>query len=123
MNNIEIAKALNPEATSKIEERVAEWLEELTLRGSRPSGFSYAFGTETLTKFVRVWQDNVSPEGIASGRSVHAFYDPITGDVFKSEGWRKPAKGARYNLLNDQSFDTMMERCGATSAYLYRGAK
>jgi hypothetical protein len=123
MNNIEIAKALNPTATAKIEERVAEWIEELTLRGSRPSGFSYAFGTETLTKYVRLWMESVSPEGRRSNRSVHAFYDPATGDVYKSATWKAPAKGVRYNLLNDQSFDTMMERCGATSAYLYRGAK
>jgi len=122
MNNIEIALALNPIDTELLSQRVTTWLETLTERGQRGSGFSYAFGIERLTKYVRVWQDNVNPEGIASGRSVHAFFDPTTGDVYKSEGWRKPAKGIRYNLLDDASFDSLIDKCGPTSGYLYRGA-
>lgn len=124
MNNIEIALALNPIDTELLSQRVTHWIEVLSNRSVRTNGFHYAFGIERLTKYVRVWMDNVNPEGVASGRSVHAFFDPTTGDVFKAEGWRKPAKGIRYNLLDDASFAKLIDRCGPTSGYLYAdGAK
>lgn len=123
-NTNDIQSILNPVDTDLLALRVQAWLETLTERGERPSGFSYAFGIERLTRYVRVWQDNVSPEGDHSGRSVHAFFDPATGDVFKASGWKAPAKGVRYNLLDDASFDKLIERCGPNSGYLYAdGAK
>ena len=54
----------------------------------------------------------VITSGLGKGqRSVHCFVDNFTGDVFKAAGWKAPAKGARYNLLNDfaeveRNFDT-----------------
>src|SRR6476646_2903628 len=42
---------------------------------------------------------------------VHAFIDNATGDVLKPAGWKAPAKGARYNLLDEDSFVTLLARC------------
>ena len=33
--------------------------------------------------------------------SVHAFIDQKTGDVFKPASFKAPAKGVRYNVLQD----------------------
>jgi hypothetical protein len=33
-----------------------------------------------------------------SSRSVHAFVDKNTGEVYKSSSWKSPAKGVRYDL-------------------------
>jgi len=34
-------------------------------------------------------------------RSVHAFVDIKTGDVYMPAGWNAPAKRVRFNLLNN----------------------
>jgi hypothetical protein len=51
--------------------------------------------------------------------SVHAFYDQRNGDVYKAAGWKKPAAIVRFNLLDDDSFATMIERADWTGGYLY----
>ena len=52
-------------------------------------------------------------------RSVHAFYDQVTGDVYKAAGWKAPAKHVRFNLLDDASFRRMMDVADWTGRYLY----
>ena len=34
----------------------------------------------------------------SSNRSVHAFIDKKTGEVYKSASWKSPAKGVRFDL-------------------------
>lgn len=51
-------------------------------------------------------------------RSVHAFVDKITGDLFKPSGWNAPAKGARFNLLKDM--ELLKARADWAGGYLYR---
>ena len=52
-------------------------------------------------------------------RSVHAFIDKKTGDVFKPASFKGPAKIARYNVLNIQSREEMFERADWAGGYLY----
>jgi hypothetical protein len=61
-------------------------------------------------KFDRVVQE--SPTG--NGRSVHAFVDVCTGQVFKAAGWKAPAKGARYATIEDAA-----EAADVYGGYLY----
>lgn len=81
-----------------------------------PEGGRYA--TFTLDrpgrKFTRVVM-TVS----GGARSVHAFFDQRTGDVFKSAGWGAPAKGVRYNLLDADSRSRMFARMDWAGGYLY----
>jgi hypothetical protein len=51
-------------------------------------------------------------------RSVHAFVDRVTGDVFKPAGWAAPAKGARFNLLTGLS--TLLSVVDPYGSYLYK---
>ena len=118
-NTNDINSILNPIDTDLLAQRVQTWLDTLEERGHRDSGFSYAFGIEKLTKFVRVWQDDVAPTGEHSGRSVHAFFNPATGDVLKAAGWKTPAKGVRFNLLDDESFQKLIAQCDQFGSYLY----
>jgi len=39
--------------------------------------------------------------------------------VYKAASWKVPAKGVRYNLLDDASFDHMIEVCDWSGRYLY----
>ena len=43
-------------------------------------------------KYLRIYREN----GVQ--RFVECFIDRETGDVFKPEGWKKPAKGVRGNI-------------------------
>jgi DNA polymerase III delta prime subunit len=51
-------------------------------------------------------------------RSAHAFVDLNTGDVYKSASWKSPAKGVRYNLLDDKSREEMYKRADWVGFYL-----
>lgn len=52
-------------------------------------------------------------------RSVHAFIDKTTGDVYKSASWKAPAKHIRYNLIDDKSRELCYSKCDWSGAYLY----
>ncbi len=52
-------------------------------------------------------------------RSAHAFVDLNTGDVYKSASWKSPAKGVRYNLMDDKSREEMYQRADWAGGYLY----
>lgn len=53
-------------------------------------------------------------------RSVHCFVDKNTGDVYKAASWSKPAKGIRYNLLDEQSREECLMRSDWSGCYLYK---
>lgn len=58
---------------------------------------------------------------ISSGgqKSAHAFVDINTGDVYKSASWKAPAKGVRYNLMDESSKEEMYRRADWAGGYLY----
>jgi DNA polymerase III delta prime subunit len=53
-------------------------------------------------------------------RSAHAFVDLNTGDVYKSSSWSAPAKGVRYNLMDEKSCEEMYQRADWAGGYLYK---
>jgi hypothetical protein len=53
-------------------------------------------------------------------KSAHAFVDLNTGDVYKSASWTAPAKGIRYNLMDDKSREEMYKRADWAGGYLYK---
>ena len=56
---------------------------------------------------------------VSNQRSVHAFVDKKTGDVYKPAGWQGPAKHVRYNLLDSDSCDECLKRADWSGGYLY----
>lgn len=62
----------------------------------------------------RYWRV-VKNDGVS--RSVYCFVDKTTGDVLKADGWKRPAKGARGNVLNPDN------GLGGVSAYGGRYAR
>ena len=85
-------------------------------------------GTANLNKFVsyegRRYHKIVMQEHERRGEgyqdsTVHAFIDKKTGDVFKPAGWQGPAKYARFNLLDDNSYEECLFKASWAGGYLY----
>ena len=75
------------------------------------STLQYNFVVEEGRKFLKVIMVN-------NQRIVHAFVDKNNGDLYKPAGWAKPAKGVRYNLVNDiEKLKIIADWAGG---YLYR---
>jgi hypothetical protein len=67
-------------------------------------------------KYIRIAQ-----VGQYGGRSVHCFVDAATGDVYKAGGWKAPAlNGARYNILDADSLETLKAKWDPYTSYLYK---
>lgn len=53
-------------------------------------------------KVIRTERCNKTGELYANSRSVAAFVDKQTGDIYKASSWKSPAKGVRGNVtFND----------------------
>ena len=75
----------------------------------------YEFFPETGRKYHKIIM-NVN----GSRSSVHAFIDKQTGQVYKSASWKAPAKGVRYDLMNEQSREDVLQNCDWSGGYLYQ---
>lgn len=53
-------------------------------------------------------------------RSVHAFVDKKTGEVYKPASFKAPAKDARYNLLLIKDREYLLENADWAGGYLYK---
>ena len=53
-------------------------------------------------------------------RSVHAFVDKKTGEVYKSASWKSPAKGVRYDLRIIEQREWLLENADWAGGYLYK---
>lgn len=52
-------------------------------------------------------------------RSVHAFVDCKTGELYKSASWKSPAKGVRYDLRIIEQREHVLTNCDWAGGYLY----
>ncbi len=53
-------------------------------------------------------------------RSVHAFVDRKTGEVYKSASFKSPAKGVRYDLRLIKDREWLLENADWSGGYLYQ---
>ena len=72
----------------------------------------YDFVTESGRKYYKIVMVN-------NQRSVHAFIDKRTGEVYKPAGWQGPAKHVRYDLRVIKDREYVMENCDWAGGYLY----
>lgn len=110
----------------KIQQRMQELIDVLIKNYMRQypnqSGSRYIhaidYEIETGKKYHKIMQID-HPGTDRQGRSVHAFISRQTGAVFKPASWRGPAKIARYNLLDDISYQQCLDRADWAGGYLY----
>jgi hypothetical protein len=75
----------------------------------------YKFYIESGRKYFKVIMETGS-----GSKSVHAFVDMITGEVYKPASFKAPAKGVRYNLLIITEREDVLANCDWAGGYLYQ---
>lgn len=68
----------------------------------------------------KYWKIVMSTDGDYRSQSVHAFVDKSNGNVYKSASFKTPAKGVRYNLLDESSRENVLANCDWSGSYLYQ---
>jgi len=73
----------------------------------------YEFYPETGRKYHKIIMN------AKGSRSVHAFIDKQTGQVYKSASWKSPAKGVRYDLRIIEQREWLLQHADWAGGYLY----
>ena len=81
----------------------------------------YDFRYSVHKRYIKIEEFTNSRSGSNDfdGRSVHAFIDKHNGNMYKPASWRGPAKYARYNLLDDESYRECLSKADHCGGYLY----
>lgn len=74
----------------------------------------YKFYIESGRKYHKIMMETGG-----GSRSVHAFVDKKTGEVYKPASFKAPAKGVRYNLLLIKDREWLLENADWAGGYLY----
>ena len=87
---------------------------ELDFKTHHPNSPAYKFYIEEGRKYHKVIMETGG-----GSRSVHAFVDKKTGEVYKPASFKAPAKIVRYNLLEIASREQCFARADWAGGYLY----
>ena len=79
-----------------------------------PDSNPYKFYIESGRKYHKVIMETGG-----SSRSVHAFIDKKTGDVYKPASFKAPAKHVRFNLCIISDREWLLENADWAGSYLY----
>ena len=79
----------------------------------------YKFYPEEGRKYFKIIME-IPNENRDPSRSVHAFVDKKTGELYKSATWKAPAKGVRYDLRLIKDREWLLENADWAGGYLYK---
>jgi len=82
--------------------KAAELAHETYRKRLNPDGAPDKLG---YTKGGRYWRIFVSRGGKEDQRSAYGFFEPATGNLYKSDGWKRPAKGVRASVLDKSTWN------------------
>ena len=80
---------------------------------------SYEFVIEEGRKYLKIIMV-VPNEGRLPSRSVHAFVDKKTGEVYKAASFKAPAKHVRFDLRLIKDREWLLEHADWAGGYLYK---
>ena len=78
----------------------------------------YKFVIESGRKYHKIVME-VPNNNRPPSRSVHAFVDRTTGDVYKAASFKAPAKHVRFNLCIISDREWLLENADWAGGYLY----
>jgi hypothetical protein len=79
----------------------------------------YDFVIESGRKYHKIIMVIDNGPDRSPSRSVHAFIDKKTGEVYKSATWKSPAKGVRYDMRIIEQREWLLQNADWASSYLY----
>ena len=85
-----------------------------------PAKWDTKYIYETGRKYFKVVRVEDEYKSNDEHRCVEAFIDRKTGDIFKPASWSRPAKGARFNLLDQDSLFECFENLDPFGGHLYK---
>jgi len=106
-----------------MQEQIDQWLDALKEKSNNHlpvDGRTIRYVLEPGRKYIKVvreefWDNNIG----RVSKSVHAFIEVSTGDIYKAASWKAPAKnGARFNVVNDNA--ALIAACDPYGSYLYK---
>lgn len=103
-----------------IDLRITEFCHKLlelhveSMKGSSIPDYYAPFEVENGLKFARIVTN------AHGSRSVYCFVDLSNGDILKAEGWKKPAKGKRGSIWNENCDVGASKPCNVHGGGLYK---
>jgi len=79
----------------------------------------YEFIIESGRKYHKIIMVIDNGPDRSPSRSVHAFVNKKTGEIYKSASWKSPAKGVRYDLRIIEQREWVLSNADWASSYLY----
>jgi hypothetical protein len=79
----------------------------------------YEFVIESGRKYHKIIMVIDNGADRSPSRSVHAFVEKKTGQIYKSSSWKSPAKGVRYDLRIIEQREWLLQNADWASSYLY----
>ena len=79
----------------------------------------YEFIIESGRKYHKIIMVIDNGPDRSPSRSVHAFVDKKTVQIYKSSSWKSPAKGVRYDLRIIEQRELLLQNADWASSYLY----
>ena len=80
---------------------------------------AYSYVIESGRKYHKIIMVIDNGPSYHSSRSIHAFVDKKTGEIYKSQSWKSPAKGVRYDLRLIEQREWLLENADWSGSYLY----
>ena len=80
---------------------------------------NYEFVIESGRKYHKIIMVIDNGPDRSPSRSVHAFIEKKTGQIYKSASWKSPAKGVRYDLRIIEQREWLLQNADWASSYLY----
>jgi hypothetical protein len=87
--------------------------------GGKYEAPAYKFVIESGRKYHKIVME-VPNENRSPSRSVHAFIDKKTGEVYKPASFKGPAKHVRFNLCIISDREWLLEHADWAGGYLYK---
>ena len=109
------------QARNDIQLNVTKWSLRLcdALKDAAPTNYDYIIESGSKYHKIIMVIDN-GPNRMGPSRSVHAFINRKTGEVYKSASWKGPAKGVRYDLRIIEQREWLLENADWSGGYLYK---
>lgn len=102
-----------------MQEQINEWIKALTEKSNTDptKNRNIKYVLEHGRKYTKVVKEEYW-DGKLTSKNVHAFIENLNGNIYKPASWNAPAKGARFNVVDE--IESLLKVCDPFGSYLYK---